>query len=87
MLHVAYWFFMVVIGIGFLALFFSLCEDLIRQQKTYNEEQKRRKARMRAHKRMKKEIQEEMWKDYPTGPVPEEEKNAKSGRRTGQSGR
>jgi phosphate/sulfate permease len=80
MFQVAYWFFLGVIGIGFLALFFSLCEDVIRQQKTYNEEQKRRKARARSNKRMKKEIQEEMWKDYPTGQVAKEEKHAKNRR-------
>ncbi|BES66732.1 hypothetical protein SANA_31710 [Gottschalkiaceae bacterium SANA] len=87
MLQVAYIFFLVVIGIGFLALFFSLCEDVIRQQKTYTEDQKRRKKRIRDHKRMKKEIQEEMWKDYPNKDQPKEAKNARNKRSQGTRGR
>ncbi len=83
MLQVAYVFFLVVMGIGFLALFFSLCEDVIRQQKTYTEEQKRRKKRIRDHKRMKKEIQEEMWKGYPNEKQPKEAKNARNKRSQG----
>ncbi len=83
MLQLAYVFFLAVIGIGFLALFFSLCEDVIRQQKTYTEEQKRRKKRIRAHKLMKKEIQEEMWKDYPNEGQPKEAKNARNKRKQG----
>ena len=80
MLQAAYVFFLVVIGIGFLALFFSLCEDVIRQQKAYTEEQNRRKKRIRDEKRMKKEIQEEMWKDYPKEKQPKEAKNARNKR-------
>lgn len=87
MLQVAYVFFLVVIGIGFLALFFSLCEDVIRQQKTYTEERKRRKQRMMDHKRMKKEIQEEMWKDYPNEKQPKEANNARNKRSQGTRSR